>query len=102
MTANSCHVAVIGGGSAALEAAIAAREAGADKVVMLEKASEAESGGNARFSHTGFRFVHEGAGELREFLPDVEESRFRRMQIPAYGHHDFRGDLLRVTQRRID
>src|ERR1019366_10440459 len=89
-------------GSAALEAAISAREAGAGAVVMLEKAPEAESGGNARFSHTGFRFVHAGAEELRAFLPDVDEAKFRRMQIPAYGRAEFLGDLERVTQGRID
>src|SRR5260370_53095 len=101
-SSTTCDIIIIGGGSAALEAAISAREAGAGSVVMLEKAPEAESGGNARFSHTGFRFLHAGAGELRAFLPDVEEAKFRRMQIPAYGRADFLGDLEQVTQGRID
>ena len=35
-----CDIIVIGGGSAAHEAAVAAREAGAERVVMLEKAPE--------------------------------------------------------------
>src|SRR3981081_3837154 len=99
---TTCDIIVIGGGSAALEAAIAAREAGAGEVVMLEKAPEGESGGNARFSHTGFRFVHAGAEELRQFLPEVDAAKFRRIQIPAYGRADFLGDLDRVTQGRID
>jgi tricarballylate dehydrogenase len=99
---QSCDIIVIGGGSAALEAAIAAKQAGAGSVIMLEKAPEQESGGNAQFSHTGFRFVHSGAEELREFLPDLDEPYFRRMQIPAYGRADFLGDLDRVTQGRID
>jgi tricarballylate dehydrogenase len=98
----SCDIIVIGGGSAALEAAISAKQAGAGTVVMLEKAPAQESGGNARFSHTGFRFVHSGAAELREFIPDLDESVFRRMQIPAYTRQDFLGDLDRVTQGRID
>ena len=99
---TSCDIIVIGGGSAALEAAIAASQAGAGSVVMLEKAPERESGGNARFSHTGFRFVHSGAAELRKFLPDVDAGAFARMQIPAYGREDFLGDLDRITQGRID
>ena len=37
---TNCDIAIIGGGSAALEAAIAARQAGADSVVMLEKYEE--------------------------------------------------------------
>ena len=80
---TSCDVIVIGGGSAALEAAIAAREAGAGAVVMLEKAPAGESGGNARFSHTGFRFVHSGAEELRQFLPDVLIGERRTRPAPA-------------------
>src|SRR5215469_5246119 len=102
MSGQSCDIIVIGGGSAALEAAIVARQAGAGSVVMLEKAPEEESGGNARFSHVGFRFVHYGATELRQFLPDVDATKFARMQIPAYGRDDFLGDLDRVTQGRID
>ncbi len=65
---TNCDIIVIGGGSAALEAAIAARQAGAESVVMLEKAPKHESGGNAQFSHVGFRFVHSGAEELRDVL----------------------------------
>ena len=47
MPTETCDIIVIGGGSAAFEAAVAARQAGAERVVMLEKASEAEYGGNA-------------------------------------------------------
>jgi tricarballylate dehydrogenase len=102
MKDDSCDVIVIGGGSAALEAAIAAKQAGAKRVVMVEKAPKHESGGNAQFSHVGFRFVHAGAQELRGFFPQVPEERFRRMQIPAYTRQNFLDDLNRVTQGRID
>src|SRR5436309_2203464 len=99
---TTCDTIVIGGGSAALEAAIAAKQSGAERVVMLEKAPVHESGGNAQFSHVGFRFVHSGPQELREFFPQVPQERFRRMQIPAYTRQNFLDDLNRVTQGRID
>src|SRR5882672_2733998 len=99
---TNCDVIVIGGGSAALEAAISARQSGAERVVMLEKAPKHESGGNAQFSHVGFRFVHSGPQELRAFFPQVPEERFRRMQIPAYSRENFLGDLNHVSQGRID
>jgi tricarballylate dehydrogenase len=101
-TKTTCDVIVIGGGSAALEAAIAAKQSGAEKVVMIEKAPKQESGGNAQFSHVGFRFVHSGAEELRAFMPQVPEERFRRLQIPVYSRQNFLDDLNRVTQGRID
>jgi tricarballylate dehydrogenase len=74
--AETCDVIVIGGGSSAFEAAVSARQTGAGRVVMLEKAPEAEYGGNARFSHTGFRFCHSGKKEVREFIPDVDADEF--------------------------
>ncbi|MGH7774834.1 MAG: FAD-dependent tricarballylate dehydrogenase TcuA [Candidatus Binatia bacterium] len=102
MKTEKTEVIVIGGGSAAFEAAVSARQGGAEKVVMLEKAPEPEFGGNARFSHTGFRFVYSGADEIRQFLPDLEQSEFQRMQVTPYTAENFMADLLRVTQGRIN
>ena len=72
MQNETCDVVVVGGGSAAFEAAVAARQAGAERVVMLEKAPEPEFGGNARYSHTGFRWVFSGAEEIRQFIPHLD------------------------------
>jgi tricarballylate dehydrogenase len=99
---ETCDIIVIGGGSAAFEAAVAARQAGAARVIMLEKAPEAEYGGNARYSGTGFRFVHGGAAEIREFVPEVDDALFASMAIPPYGADDFMADLERMTQGRMD
>jgi tricarballylate dehydrogenase len=100
--AETCDIIVIGGGSAAFEAAVAAREAGAERVVMLEKAGEADYGGNARYSGTGFRFVHDGAREIRQFLPDLDAALFATMQIAPYSADDFMADLDRMTQARMN
>ena len=99
---EKCDVIVIGGGSAAFEAAVAAREQGAKKVVMLEKAPEPEYGGNARFSGTGFRFWHRGADEIREFLPGLDEEFFKSLEIPPYTEEQFAADLTRMTLGRMD
>jgi hypothetical protein len=95
-------VLVVGGGTAAFEAAVAARQAGAQKVLLLEKAPEDEFGGNARFSHTGFRFVHAGAQEMREFLPNLDDATFRALNPLPYTRQDFMNDLDRVTRGRIN
>lgn len=101
MRTESIPVVVVGGGSAAFEAAVAAKQAGAPKVVMLEKAPEPEFGGNARFSHTGFRWVFSGGGEVRQFLPNIDDEFFGKLNLPAYSAEQFHADLQRVTRGRI-
>lgn len=102
MRTEAAPVAVVGGGSAAFEAAVAAKQAGTPKVVMIEKAPEPEFGGNARFSHTGFRWVFSGPDEIRPFLPHLDDATFAKLHIPPYTAEQFRADLQRVTRGRID
>ena len=102
MRVENCPVVVVGGGSAAFEAAVAAKQRGAPRVVMLEKAPEPEFGGNARFSHTGFRFAYSGADEIRGFLHGMDGAAFQRLQLPGYTPGDFTADLMRVTRGRIN
>src|ERR1044071_9700781 len=101
MQNEDADVIVVGGGRAAFEAAVAAKQAGADRVVMLEKAPEPEFGGNARYSHTGFRWVFSGADEIRPFLPDIDDATFAKLHLPAYTADQFHADLQRVTRGRI-
>jgi tricarballylate dehydrogenase len=95
-------VIVVGAATAGLEAAVSAAQAGAGRVIALEKAPEAESGGNARFSHTGFRFVHGGKEELAEFFAGVSAVELAVMEIPPYTAETFMADLVRVTDGKID
>ena len=99
---EQCDIIVIGGGSAAFDAAVAAKKAGAGRVVMLEKAPEAEYGGNARYSGTGFRFWHNGAEEIRELVPDLDEDYYKSLRINPYTRDDFLADLNRVSEGRMD
>ena len=102
MRTETIPVLVAGGGSAAFEAAVSAKQAGAPGVVMLEKAPEPEFGGNARFSHTGFRWVFSGPEEIRKFLPHLDDATFAKLHIPPYTAEQFHADLQRVTRGRID
>ncbi len=95
------HVIVVGAGNAALCAALSAREHGAD-VTVLEKAPEAERGGNTYFTGGGFRFPYSGIGDILELIPDLSDAEQARVDVGAYPASRFRDDLARVTDGLID
>ena len=72
MTTYQSQVLIVGGGNAALCAALAARERGAD-VTVLVRAPLDESGGNSRFTAGAFRCAYSGVEELRELMPDLSD-----------------------------
>ena len=96
-------VIVVGAGNAALAAANSAREEGADRVVVLEKASEAERGGNTYFSGGLLRIAYGPSRALEPLLPDVE-ARLPGFfdNVEPYTEEDFLADLRRVTAGRTD
>ncbi|HET7026656.1 MAG TPA: FAD-dependent tricarballylate dehydrogenase TcuA [Candidatus Limnocylindrales bacterium] len=93
---------VIGAGSAGLASAVAAADAGARQVLVLEKGTRDEVGGNARFSHTGFRATYGGPADIRPFVPELPPDRWSRLLLPGYSAADFAADLDRATDGRID
>jgi tricarballylate dehydrogenase len=96
--AGSYDVIVVGAGNAGLCAALAAREKGA-RVLVLEKASEEERGGNSTFTAGGFRFVHNGLEDLRtDVLVDLSESEAGQMVIPPFTADTYMNDLMKVTE----
>lgn len=99
---DTADVIIVGGGSAAFESAVSARQNGAERVVMLEKAPEEEFGGNARYSHTGFRYAYSGVDDMQKIVPDLDPALAALFDIPAYTPERFMADLNRVTQGRID
>ena len=94
-------VIVVGAGNAALCAALAAREGGAN-VVVLEKASEGERGGNTFFSGGGFRFPYEGLDDIRTLIPDLSDEEADGIDVGSYPASAMRSDLMRVTEGLAD
>jgi len=68
---RECDVVVVGGGIAGLSAAVSGAEAGAS-VVLLERSTEAETGGNTRYTEAYLRMktIDEPADGLAEALVD--------------------------------
>ncbi|MBU2980192.1 FAD-dependent tricarballylate dehydrogenase TcuA [Lentibacter algarum] len=84
-TSSTWDVAVVGGGNAALCAAITAAETGA-RVVILESAPKSYRGGNSRHTRN-FRCMHRGPLSV---LSD------------AYTEEEYFDDLMLVTERNTD
>jgi len=96
-------VIVVGAGNAALCAAISAKEQGAAKVLMLEKAPIDERGGNSLFTAGGFRFVHDGLDDVRgDILDDLSEAEANQIVLPVLKKEDYLDDLRRVTEGQTD
>ena len=96
-------VIVVGAGNAAFSAAVSAKENGAKRVLVLEKAPKDKRGGNTHFSGAIFRFIYDDVSELDRFVPNAERDYpgFHK-GVQPYAVDAFRADLMKVTQDRSD
>ena len=100
---NEFDVIVVGAGNAALAAAVSAKENGAQRVVVLEKAPREMRGGNTHWSGGVLRFAFDDPKEIGPLLPGVEqEYEDFYSGIAPYTKEDFHGDLMRVTSGQTD
>jgi tricarballylate dehydrogenase len=93
-------VIVVGGGNAALCAALSAKET-ANRVLLLERAPEDESGGNSRFTAGLLRIVYNGADDLAQLI-DLSKEERERTDFGTYTADQFLDDMARVTEYRCD
>jgi tricarballylate dehydrogenase len=91
---------VVGGGNAALCAALSARES-AQRVLVLERAPEAEAGGNSRFTAGLLRIVYNGADDLGQLI-ELSREEIERTDFGTYTTDQFLDDMARVTEYRCD
>ncbi len=87
-------VVVIGGGNAALSAALSAKQSGA-KVLVVEKAPPIERGGNCPFTGGGFRFIHNGTSDLKRIVSDRSVLKGNE---PPYTSGQYQSDMLTKTR----
>jgi tricarballylate dehydrogenase len=100
---NEFDVIVVGAGNAALAAAVSARENGAERVVVLEKAPRDMRGGNTHWSGGVLRFAFDDPREIDPLVPGAAEEYENFYEgISPYTKDDYHGDLMRVTSGRTD
>src|SRR5215472_14956566 len=101
MDEHSYDVVVIGGGNAALCAALAARE-NAARVLVLERAPFGQHGGNTAFTAGLLRFAFNGNAQILELVPDLSPEMIRDSDFGSYSEENYYEDLGRVTEYRTD
>src|ERR1700733_13445720 len=101
MLPKSSDVGGVGAGNAGVCAALAAAESGVS-VLVLERAPEAESGGNSRFTAGAFRCVYDGGDDLRALMPDLTEAEGASADFGTYTEGQFFDDMGRITEYRTD
>ncbi len=94
-------VIVVGGGNAALCAALSARQEGA-KVLLLERSPIEERGGNSAYTDGLMRVVYEGEDDIRTLAPDLTDEECANTDFGSYTEENFFDDMFRITQFRTD
>lgn len=97
----AADVVVVGAGNAAACAALAARDAGAE-VLMVESAPVAERGGNSTYTAGAMRFAYADTGELATVVGEISEEERRNVDFGSYTESQFFDDMFRVTEFRTD
>nr|WP_246869547.1 FAD-dependent tricarballylate dehydrogenase TcuA [Priestia megaterium] len=101
MDKRNYDVVVVGAGNAALCAAIAAKENGAE-VIVLERGPVEKRGGNSFFTDGAIRVAYNNLENIRRIIPDITDEEAEKIVMPEYTQSDFYNDLMRVTEGNSD
>ncbi|KAK5455118.1 hypothetical protein LTS15_005838 [Exophiala xenobiotica] len=99
---RSCQVLVAGSGNAGFSAALAAKQAGAKEVLLIDKCPEDWAGGNSYFTAGAYRTVHHGKDDLLPLVNNVDEATAARIDMEPYTEQDFTNDMKRICAGRSD
>jgi len=98
---NKYDVVVIGGGNAALCAAISAHESGA-RVLVVEKAPKEHRGGNSAYTGGAFRIAYQGAADLKNLMPDLSDDEVNNSDFGSYPEDQFYDEMIAMSGYRAD
>ena len=99
--ASDMPVIVVGCGNAALCAAIAAREEGA-QVIVVEAAPKALRGGNSAYTAGIMRVPYDSLDSLMPLLGGLSDFDRHKADVGSYSESAFYDDLARVSEYRAD
>lgn len=94
-------VIVVGGGNAAMCAALSARESGAD-VLVLERAPQAHRGGNSAFTGGAFRIAYDDGEDIAKLVPDLSPEDKQKSDFGTYPESQFFDELMAMSSLRAD
>ncbi|CAM3601085.1 FAD-dependent tricarballylate dehydrogenase TcuA [Polaromonas hydrogenivorans] len=94
-------VIVVGGGNAAMCAALSASESGAT-VLVLERAPEAARGGNSAFTGGAFRVAYENGDDIERLVPDLSAEDKAKSDFGTYPKSQFFDELMSMSSLRAD
>ena len=95
-------VIVVGAGNAALSASVSARQAGAERVLVLEKAPEEMRGGNTHYSGGLLRMAFDRTEDILRLVPMAKELAGFVEGVEPYPADAFWSDLRRMTNSRTE
>ena len=96
----SCDILIAGGGNAGLVAAIEAKNAGAN-VLVIEKAPKKTRGGNSRLSGGLFRIAAEGTKDYEPLLQGTNLPK-GTIEIEPYSKDEFYNKVIRLSEGFAD
>lgn len=96
------NVLVVGSGNAGFASAISAVQAGAGRVLLIDKCPKEWVGGNSYFTAGAYRIAHSGLHDLLPIVNNVTPEQAKKIDLNPYTKDDFQKDFDRVCQGRSD